>query len=222
MKHPSRLRLTLAALALFSCSRVPESAFARSAAPTACVGTAAAGQLALARSAAVAATPLRGGVFVNSRSALTLTGRCSSQVVAADGSTFLLAGGTVVGLNAPLEVPGARLELQTGGSSFDRIKVVKGPHAGRANGTVTLTDAFDPSPAVDRFAAVWPRGPGSVVGFVDVDRASGRRSKVPVFRLPLRAEVAVYRPAPDTKAGTMTVLAHVGNTARVYWIDVGM
>lgn len=142
----------------------------------------------------------------------------------ADGGTFLLKSGTVVALSAPLETGNARLQVQPGSGPFDRIKrIVASPSAGSQTGRlVAMTDAFDSSTSADRYAAVWSRRSSSVIGFVDVDRSTGKRQELPLFELRLAADVAYYQPAPDTNAGRMTVLAHVGGTARVMWIDVGI
>ena len=185
---------------------------------------AAAGNLRMVRLDAISVAPVRSDISIRSRSAIALTGPCASGVIAADGGSFLLKDRTVVGLTAPLQLPSAKLEAQHSRSPFDRIKVVRG--TGRNDRDLgrllVMTDAVDPAAGVDRFAAVWKHGRSATVGFVDIDRADSKRTNLPLFQLPSDASIAYYQPSPDTNAGQMTVLAHAGDSALVYWIDVGI
>lgn len=225
MQILSKPRLALAALALLSCGRNPDTASAYPITAEPCTAAdIVAGHLKMTAAPPAAAAALRPGVSVNSRTAINLTGRCAPQVVAADGGTFLMTGGFLVGLTAPVETGAARLAIQPGLAPFDRIKrIAASPGKASPAGTmVAMTDAIDASPASDRYAAVWLRRASSIIGFVDIDRSTGKRLERPLFELPHVAEVAYYMPSPDTNSGLMTVLARVGTTKRIMWIDVGL
>lgn len=157
--------------------------------------------------------------------AVLISGYCSADLTGSRAGYFRLRSGASVELSLPLTDPRVGLRSSQGRTMIDIVEIMPVPRAGQKSPwgqLIALTAALDPSADTDRFAAVWSRRTGSVVGFVDIDRKSGRQAPIPLFEVPMKVRVAYYLPSPDTNTGDITILGPVKGGTKVITIGVGM
>lgn len=164
-------------------------------------------------------------VAVSPKWAFQLSGRCSSDLTGSRAGYFRLRSGASVEFSKPVQSPDVGLRRSVGRTMVDAAESINIPLALRNSShgrLVSLTSALSPGATITRYAAVWSRRDGSLIGFVDIDRASGRHSVHPLFKVPMRARTAYYLGSPDTNYGDITILGPVAGGTKVITVGVAM
>jgi hypothetical protein len=164
-------------------------------------------------------------VSVSPRWSLVFSGRCANDLTGSRAGYFKLRSGASVELSKPVQDPAVGLRRSVGRTMVDAAESIDIP-AGLRNSSngrlISLTSGLSPGATINRYTAVWSRRKGSLIGFVDIDRASGRHVAHPLFTVPLQVRSAYYLASPDTNYGEITILGPVAGGTKVITVGVAM
>lgn len=169
--------------------------------------------------------PVQSSIAVSPRWAFLVSGRCANGLTGSRAGYFRLRSGASVEFSKPVHDPDVSLRRSVGRTMVDAAKSIAIPPSLRntSNGRlISLTSALSPGATLTRYAAVWSRRNSSIIGFVDIDRASGRHSAHPLFKVSMKVRTAYYLGSPDTNSGDITIVGPVAGGTKVITVGVAM